>query len=243
MALESATFISQLVQTNPTASDPISQGDDHIRMMKVCLQTNFPNLNAVTPVNPTPAEFNYLVGVTSGIQAQLAALVTSIGQKVIKAGDVMTGFLTLSADPTSALHAVTKQYADVITTAMTALNTALAARVTTLETNSVITKKYSSGIQNLVLSTTFTFTHGLGAFPSSVQLVATCKTADIGYSIGDKVILPCASNATQGITMYADATNIFIKQSNAMPQLTRKDTNSTAGMTSGSWDLSIIAIA
>lgn len=31
---------------------------------------------------------------------------------VEKAGDTMTGFLTLSADPTNALHAVTKQYAD-----------------------------------------------------------------------------------------------------------------------------------
>lgn len=31
---------------------------------------------------------------------------------VAKAGDTMTGFLTLHADPTSAMHAVTKQYAD-----------------------------------------------------------------------------------------------------------------------------------
>ena len=32
--------------------------------------------------------------------------------KVAKAGDTMTGFLTLHADPTASLHAVTKQYAD-----------------------------------------------------------------------------------------------------------------------------------
>lgn len=31
---------------------------------------------------------------------------------IAKAGDTMTGFLTLHADPTSAMHAVTKQYAD-----------------------------------------------------------------------------------------------------------------------------------
>lgn len=33
-------------------------------------------------------------------------------ENVLKAGDTMTGFLTLNADPTSALHAATKQYVD-----------------------------------------------------------------------------------------------------------------------------------
>lgn len=42
MGLESATLISDLVATNPLASDPKSQGDDHIRMLKSVLQTEFP---------------------------------------------------------------------------------------------------------------------------------------------------------------------------------------------------------
>lgn len=33
-------------------------------------------------------------------------------ENVLKAGDTMTGFLTLNADPTNALHAATKQYVD-----------------------------------------------------------------------------------------------------------------------------------
>lgn len=37
---------------------------------------------------------------------------------VNKNGDTMTGFLTLNADPTSALHAVTKQYVDAIATGL-----------------------------------------------------------------------------------------------------------------------------
>lgn len=40
-----------------------------------------------------------------------AAALTSLGA-VNKAGDTMTGFLTLNADPTSNLHAATKQYVD-----------------------------------------------------------------------------------------------------------------------------------
>jgi len=38
MGLESTSVIAGLVATNPTASDPKSQGDDHIRMLKTVLQ-------------------------------------------------------------------------------------------------------------------------------------------------------------------------------------------------------------
>lgn len=63
MALESATFITQLVPGNPVgATDPVSQGDDHLRLLKSVLQATFPNLNAA--VNATPAQLNTLVGVT-----------------------------------------------------------------------------------------------------------------------------------------------------------------------------------
>jgi len=41
-----------------------------------------------------------------------STITTSIGEKVAKSGDTMTGFLTLSADPTANLHAATKQYVD-----------------------------------------------------------------------------------------------------------------------------------
>ena len=34
MALETANWVTQLVATNPTTSDPVSQGDAHLRMIK-----------------------------------------------------------------------------------------------------------------------------------------------------------------------------------------------------------------
>ena len=43
MALESATYVSGLVATNPTGSDSISQGDDHLRLIKPVLKNTFPN--------------------------------------------------------------------------------------------------------------------------------------------------------------------------------------------------------
>ena len=47
MALESATYINQLVDTNPLGSDVISQGDDHIRLIKKVIQDSLPDVDQV----------------------------------------------------------------------------------------------------------------------------------------------------------------------------------------------------
>lgn len=78
MGLETGTYISDLVATNPLGSDQKSTTDDHLRLIKSFLKASFPNVNGA--VNPTPTEFNYLVGVTSGIQAQIAAKGAITGQ-------------------------------------------------------------------------------------------------------------------------------------------------------------------
>jgi len=43
MGLETATFVNNLVATNPVAGDTKSQGDDHLRLIKAALQATFPN--------------------------------------------------------------------------------------------------------------------------------------------------------------------------------------------------------
>jgi hypothetical protein len=48
-------------------------------------------------------------------QSKIANLVTDLAARVLKAGDTMTGFLSLNADPTANLHAATKQYVDIAT--------------------------------------------------------------------------------------------------------------------------------
>ena len=44
MALESSTYINGLVATNPTSSDNISDGDNHIRLLKSTIKATFPNV-------------------------------------------------------------------------------------------------------------------------------------------------------------------------------------------------------
>lgn len=50
MALESGTYISDFVITNPTPGDPKSQGDDHIRLLKAVLKASFPAFTGPMPI-------------------------------------------------------------------------------------------------------------------------------------------------------------------------------------------------
>lgn len=44
MSLEAASFLNDFVSTNPQAGDNVSQGDDHIRLLKSVLQASFPSV-------------------------------------------------------------------------------------------------------------------------------------------------------------------------------------------------------
>lgn len=62
MALESATYIDDLVDTNPAAGDNVSQGDDHIRLLKSTIQASFPAIAGA--MTSTHTELNILDGAT-----------------------------------------------------------------------------------------------------------------------------------------------------------------------------------
>ncbi|MGB1538299.1 MAG: hypothetical protein ACPHAN_11345 [Pseudomonadales bacterium] len=46
MALETGSYLSDLVPANPPGTDVVSQGSGHLRLLKSILQTSFPNVNA-----------------------------------------------------------------------------------------------------------------------------------------------------------------------------------------------------
>ena len=60
MALESASFINQLIATNPDGSDPKGQGDDHLRLIKKVLKDTFPQFTGA--LTGTQAQYNALLG-------------------------------------------------------------------------------------------------------------------------------------------------------------------------------------
>jgi hypothetical protein len=60
MSVETATYLSQLDITKPTATDPKSEGDDHIRLLKSTNKNTFPNFTAA-PLLATQAQLDKLV--------------------------------------------------------------------------------------------------------------------------------------------------------------------------------------
>lgn len=82
MGLETGSYISALVSTNPVgATDPKSQGDDHIRFIKAKLLETFPNITGAVTASHT--ELNLVAGATGGLatlSVSFAALVTLVSQ-------------------------------------------------------------------------------------------------------------------------------------------------------------------
>ena len=74
MGVETATYISQLSTTNPLGSDPISEGDQQIRLIKTVLQAQFSGLAGTTAVTASGAELNYLDITTLGTSEDSKAL-------------------------------------------------------------------------------------------------------------------------------------------------------------------------
>lgn len=72
MGLEAASYIVDLVTTNPDGGDKGYTIDEHLRLIKTVLKTQFPNFTAAA-MNASVVELNYMVGVTSLVQTQLNA--------------------------------------------------------------------------------------------------------------------------------------------------------------------------
>tara|TARA_R110000744_G_C19371578_1_gene562699 strand:+ start:2838 stop:3500 length:663 start_codon:yes stop_codon:yes gene_type:complete len=95
MTVEVGTTISQLDSTKPLSGSPISEGDNHMRLIKAILKAQFPGVNGQgfsSPINASEAEINHLIGITSNVQDQIDAIVAAptSGDLIAPAGTVMT---------------------------------------------------------------------------------------------------------------------------------------------------------
>lgn len=100
MGLESASHIDELDTDNPVGgTDTVSSLDNHIRLLKTVLQTDFPNITE--PMTATAAELNLLDG--------LSAL-TGSGSLVASVAPALTGAATL--DGSAILSAASSLDAD-----------------------------------------------------------------------------------------------------------------------------------
>ena len=102
MALESSTFINGLVASNPTSSDNISDGDNHIRLLKSTVKATFPNLTGAVTGSHTD--------INSAVTAANAATNANTASTIVKrnaSGNFTAGTITaaLSGNATTATTA------------------------------------------------------------------------------------------------------------------------------------------
>ena len=99
MALESSTYINGLVASNPTSSDNISDGDNHIRLLKSTIKATFPNVTGAVSGTHT--------AINSAVTEANAATNANTASKIVKrdaSGNFSAGTVTaaLSGNATTA---------------------------------------------------------------------------------------------------------------------------------------------
>lgn len=78
MSVETALYPSQLNTAWPLSSDMVSEGDDHVRLLKTVDKTTWRNVAGA--VDASHIELNYIVGVTSPLQGQIDGKGSITGQ-------------------------------------------------------------------------------------------------------------------------------------------------------------------
>ncbi|MCK5132059.1 MAG: hypothetical protein KAR40_07915 [Candidatus Sabulitectum sp.] len=254
MGLEDMTgadkFIDVFVNTNPVgATDPKSQGDDHLRGIKNVLLNSFPNitgaitsthteLNILDGATVTTAELNILDGVTAdaaelntmdGITASTAELNTMDG---ITASTVelntMDG-ITASTAELNIMDGITGFIDDDSMATASATNfcsgESIKAYVDTNLAALPFTEEYTSPAQTPAAAATYQLAHGLSNVPYSIDMYVKCTDAggEAGYAQNEEVLHPMqglnAGSALTGYSVNPDGTNLNIVLSSAVSPL------------------------
>jgi hypothetical protein len=87
-----------------------------------------------------------------------------------------------------------------------------------------------------------TFTHGFGHLPVMVQGILVCTTGDLGYSIGDQVVIPLQSDfyTGDGVNVKITTTTAVLYGTNNLivfALMPATGTGSRAGITNSSWSI------
>lgn len=111
MPLETATYIPELVTSNPAASDGMNNADDHMRLIKAAIKNTLPNFTAAA-----------LTSTQAQIDAAVAAMVTGTAAGRFYAGTSLLPGLTPVGDPNTGLWAAGADSLTVVTNGVARYN-------------------------------------------------------------------------------------------------------------------------
>ena len=96
MGLETGEYLGNLVATNPTPSDPKSQGDDHLRLIKSALQNSFAGIPGMILVSGTESGTGNAYSVALTGEPTMPTAYTASMTVLFQATHANTGNCTLS---------------------------------------------------------------------------------------------------------------------------------------------------
>lgn len=110
---------------------------------------------------------------------------------------------------------------------------------TTATANITPTRSETAG-QIITAGGALTLVHGLSATPKKVWYDLICVTAELGYSVGQRLVAQSVTGkngAGPGLTIVPDATNLNIRFNNGSPvfQICRFDTGAQVNITNANW--------
>lgn len=89
-------------------------------------------------------------------------------------------------------------------------------------------------------SATVTQAHGLSGRPQIHDVYLECITADAGYAVGDKVLMPTGSigGGATSFIVYSDATNVYLNTvAGSTPTVPHKTTHTNTAINVANWKL------
>jgi hypothetical protein len=185
-------------------TETVSLLDNYMRARWEKVLVTFPNIGGVVTASHT--ELNHVDGVTSAIQTQLDA---KLAASTYTAADVLTKVKTVDGTG-SGLDA---DLLDGNEAAAFALQTDIIDMLT-----SHAPTYESAEAEFDVSGTAVTATHSLGSKPSKWAVVAICKTATFGYSVGDEIELTAQCTTSVGsYATWANATEVGFEYGVAIP--------------------------
>lgn len=140
---------------------------------------------------------------------------------------------------------------DAVTTAKLAAGAVTAAKLAAGVTAGRWLAGTTLTLDPIAINTRTTQAHGLGTTPAFAVMFLECKTAELGYSIGDRIPLSAGvfalSGSTFGFQIRFDATNTVLEiTNNSLPAIAHK-TNAPPGalttITAANWIVRVIPYA
>jgi hypothetical protein len=226
MALETASYVANLVDSNPDGLDQRSTADNHLRLIKAALKRTFPKMDG--PMSLSSAQVMYLGDVSASVQLQLNqlrdgsatannALYANSASYAARAGQaVSASFATLAATANSASYAARAGQA------------ASASFATLAATANSASYAVLAGTAAFAQSASFATTAAHARSASFATVAATANSASYAAIAGNASALggSTASESPVGSTvpvrsaaghLYAAAFNMSLSQEGSTP--------------------------